>query len=91
MEGGEAVNGCGIRFVKALVELLWYIDGRHHVFENQGCTIPKIFADFKGYNVPETSKHRKRMCENMSADILHSHSTFLLFAYSHNIGNGPSS
>ena len=65
-EGREATKGCGIRFVKVLVDLLWYIDGRHHVFENQGCAIPKPFSDFKGYNIPESSKHRKCTCENVS-------------------------
>ena len=76
-EGDEATDGCGIQIELIRVELLWYIDGRHHVFENQGCTIQKPFADFKGYNIPEVSKHQKHTCENMSADILHSHSTSL--------------
>ena len=76
-DGAEATEGCGMQFVKTMVEILWYIDGRHHVLANQGCTVPVPFANFNGYNVPEASKHRKRTCENMSADILHSHSTSL--------------
>ena len=60
--GGEATT----RSAKALVELLWYIDGRHHVSENQGCTILIPFADLKCYNIPEASKHQKHTCENVS-------------------------
>ena len=37
------VDGVGIRFVSALVDTLWYIDGHHQVFEKQGLKIPDVF------------------------------------------------
>lgn len=43
--------------MKALVECLWYIDGRHLVIQQQSCPIPSVFSKFQQYNVPEKSKH----------------------------------
>ena len=57
--GKDAAVTNGVRLVKVLVECLWYLDGRYHIFEKQGCVIPKIFTNFSGYNVPEASKHHK--------------------------------
>ena len=71
------VDGVGIRFVSALVDTLWYIDGHHQVFEKQGLKIPDVFSPFVGYNVPEASKHRKRSATNMSECTIHSHAALL--------------
>ena len=62
------VAGVGVSLAQALTECLWYIDGHHSAFDDQGCKIPNIFCSFTGYNVPEASKHRKRTVQNMSKD-----------------------
>lgn len=69
------VDGAGKRFVSALVDTLWYIDGHHDVFEKQSCKIPGIFTSFAGYNMPHTSKHRKRSVANMSGSTISSHAS----------------
>ena len=56
---------------KKLVVLLRDIfDGHHHIFEECAKKIPAIFCSFVNYNVPELSKHRKRVTRNISADQL---------------------
>lgn len=75
--GVEAAHSHCVPLVQALVDCLWYIDGRHHVFEAQGCRIPEFFISFHGYNVPEASKHRKRSVGNMSYDHLQTLSSAL--------------
>lgn len=68
---GTDADGLGRKFVSSLADCLWYIDGRKHVFEKQGCKLPDFVSSFDGYNQPELSKHRKRATENMcSATIL---------------------
>ena len=60
----------GANLVQALCDLLWYIDGHHDTLKQQQCPIPKVFSTFIGYNIPETSKHRKRTISNISSDYL---------------------
>ena len=57
-------------FIKALCDLLWYIDDHHNTFSRQGCAIPKVFKEFQNFNCPETHRHRKRIVANMSAGDL---------------------
>ena len=63
--GKDAAATNGVRLVKLLVECLWYLDGRYHIFEKQGYVKPKFFTNFSGYNVPEASKHRKQALDNI--------------------------
>lgn len=74
---GTDADGVGKKFVSSLVDCLWYIDGRSHVFEKQGCKLPDFVSNFAGYNKPEVSKHRKRTAENMCSSIIRSHSSTL--------------
>jgi hypothetical protein len=60
----------GIKLVTLLRDIFWYLDGHHHVFERVRCPISAVFGSFTGYNVPELSKHRKRLTRNISADVL---------------------
>ena len=60
------VVGVGEGFVKALVDTLWYVDGHHHVVKNRSHEVPESLQHFTGYNVPESSKHRKRKVQNLS-------------------------
>ena len=71
------VDGAGKRFVSALVDTLWYIDGHHDVFEKQSCKIPSVFTSFAGYNTPHAPKHRKRSAANMSGSSISSHASTL--------------
>ena len=63
----------GERFVACLVDLMWYIDGHHEVFQHRSNAIPSSVSQFPGYNIPELSKHRKRSLQNMSSPILNDH------------------
>ncbi len=60
------VESCGKSFLKALTDLLWYIDGHHSAFSRQACPIPSVFGAFQGFNRPELHGHRKREHTNMS-------------------------
>ena len=64
------VSVTGQHFVSALTDTLWYIDGHHAVLSGRSCNISVVFAGYTGYNIPEVSKHRKRVSGNMSADTL---------------------
>lgn len=64
------VSSSGEAFISSLVNMLWYIDGLHHVFNERNYRIPILFEKFTGYNSPEASKHRKRSIENMSGSAL---------------------
>ena len=48
------------RLVVLLQNTFRHINGHHHVFEQRALAVPSIFSTFRGYNVPERSKHRKR-------------------------------
>ena len=52
----QRADSSGRKFVSVLVDCLWYIDGRIHVFEKQGYKLPDFVSSFKGYNKPELSK-----------------------------------
>ena len=60
------VQLCETALLKALSDLLWYIDGHYHVCNQQSCPIPIVFKDFQGFNRPELHGHRKRESMNMS-------------------------
>ena len=74
---GTDADGLGKKFVSSLVSCLWYIDGRRHVFEKQGCKLPNFVSCFDGYNRPELSKHRKCTTENMCSSTIRSLSSTL--------------
>ena len=74
---GDEVDSLAITFLRSVTDVLWYIDGHHHVFAGRGVHIPKSFSRFQGYNVPELTKHRKRSATNMSSSVLESLSTKL--------------
>lgn len=62
----------GAAFVKKLCDVLWYIDGHHNTLSERGVKVPTLFHRFKGYNMPECSKHRKRSIQNLSQAELRS-------------------
>ena len=64
------VSSYGKKFLKALTDLLWYIDGQHDRFNCQSCIIPEVFQIFQGYNRPG---HRKRAARNFSHTDLESY------------------
>ncbi len=74
---GDHADTLGKKIVSVLVDCLWYIDGRVHVFEKQSCKLPDFVTQFQGYNKPELSKHRKRVAKNMSASVVEAHSSSL--------------
>lgn len=59
-------NLSGKCLVKALCNVLWYIDGQHETLSARSCHIPEVFSPFQNYNKPELSKHRKRERVNLS-------------------------
>ena len=59
------------KLVHILQDILWYVDGHHHVFQNRALALPSIFSCFTGYNTPQLSKYRKRLTCNISADQVH--------------------
>ena len=72
-----AAESTGSKFVAALTDILWYLDGHFTTFCSRGCPIPQSFQLFSGYNQPSKSKHRKRDPDNLSAAVLDSHSCIL--------------
>ena len=62
---GEEISS-GKKLISCSRDVLWYIDGHHHVFERVNKPIPTTFSIFVGYNVPELSKHHKRRTLNLS-------------------------
>ena len=64
------VDNAGVNLVRTLQECLWYIDGRHAIIEHHSSPIPTTFSRFVGFNVPEKSKHRKRVLGNMQHNVL---------------------
>ena len=59
-------NMGGMQLVRALCNVLWYIDGRHDTFSARSCNIPEVFSQFQGFSKPELSKHRKREHSNLT-------------------------
>jgi hypothetical protein len=66
----DEVKSIGVELVRLLRDVLWYIDGHHHVFQQRSSPLPAEFGCFTDYNNPELSKHRKRRTSNLSADAL---------------------
>ena len=60
----------GKRYFTTITSALWYIDGHHATLFDRGCKIPELFKEFKDYNTPESSKHRKRHHVNLDSDKL---------------------
>ena len=58
------------QFVGVARDILWYVDGHHHVFSERALSLPAVFTRFTQYNTPHLSKHRKRYTSNISADQL---------------------
>jgi hypothetical protein len=56
----------GRKFLTLLRDVFWHIDGHHHIFEERAHKNPSIFHSFAGFNVPERSKHRKRITSNIN-------------------------
>ena len=57
------------KLVHTLMEILWYIDGHHHLLsERSTVSVPSMFKQFQDYNKPELSKHRKRSQSNLRTD-----------------------
>ena len=51
----DSGNTLGKSFLLMLIDVLWYIDSHHSVFERHSFPIPEIFRKFSGYNTPEVS------------------------------------
>ena len=56
------------KLVKCVRDIFWYLDRRHHIFERINKPISSSFNCFVGYDVPQLSKHRKRVTRNLSSD-----------------------
>ena len=72
----------GVKLLKCIRDILWYIDGAHQVLGLRSRGVPQVFSKYNGYNVPEKSKHRKRSLTNLSSDQL-SHMSKELVAILH--------
>ena len=66
----DEVDTSGVKLVRLLCDILWHIDGHHHVFQLRSLPLPVEFQSFSNYNVPELSKHRKRQTYNLSSDLI---------------------
>ena len=64
----------GTKFVSAVTDILWYIDGHHDTLQYRACSVPVEFREFQGYNKPEVAKHRRRSLENMCSGMLNNYS-----------------
>lgn len=60
----------GKKLVTCLRDIFWYLNGHHHIFERINKPLSPSFSSFIGYNVPELSKHWKRVTKNVSSDQL---------------------
>ena len=77
LKWAEGEVNSGKSFVITLTSVPWYIDGHEDALASLGCMIPDLFRPFKGYNVPEMSKHRKRTHTSLSREQLISHAAAL--------------
>ena len=55
----ENVLSAGKPFVAQLGDILWQLDGHHPKLAAQQCAVPLYFAEFKGYNTPESYKQKR--------------------------------
>ena len=60
----------GKKLLIVLQNIIWHIDGHQHVFKERALAIPSFFCSFADYNMPQLSKHRKRLTSNLSCDVL---------------------
>ena len=60
----------GKKLLVTLQSIFWHIDGHQHVFKERAVGIPSFFNSFTDYNMPQRSKHRKRLTSNLSSDVL---------------------
>ena len=63
---GRCYESIGSGFIKALTDLLWYIDPHHEKLKSQSCNIPKIFLSLSQYKIKSSynlfyyaKKHKK--------------------------------
>ena len=63
---GACYESIGSGFIKALANLLWYIDPHHEKLNNRNCAIPEIFLTLPQYKIKSsynlfyhTGKHKK--------------------------------
>jgi hypothetical protein len=63
---GECYKSIGSGFIKALADLLWYVDPHHEKLKLRGCIIPEIFLSLSQYKIKSsynlfyyTGKHKK--------------------------------
>ena len=70
----EVEEGTAGNTILVLRDALWYIDGHYCKLAEHSCTVPVVFKQFSDYNVPQMSKHRKRVNTSLSAQVLQSHS-----------------
>jgi hypothetical protein len=75
--GWREPENYGKRFIQDLSNLLWYIDGHHHVLASRACLIPSLFSKSVGYYRPELSKHRKQSIFNLNRGKLLEYSSVL--------------
>ena len=70
----EVDNETASTAVCKLRDALWYIDGHHHTLADRSCHVSQVFEGYVEYNIPERSKHRKRLSLSLCAATLKSHS-----------------
>ena len=73
----EVDNKTASTVARTLREALWYIDEHHHTLADRSFHIPQVFEGIVEYNIPERSKHRKRLSSSLCATTLKSHSQSL--------------
>lgn len=63
---GEYYESIGSGFIKALTDLLWYIDPHHEKLNSRSCVIPEIFLSLSQYKIKSSynlfyyaGKHKK--------------------------------
>ena len=63
---GGCHEGVGSSFIKALADLLWYIDAHHEKLINRSCNIPELFLSLQQYKIKSSynlfyyaGKHKK--------------------------------
>src|SRR5271154_3301596 len=74
---GSAHESIGGSFIKALADLLWYVDPHHEKLISRNCIIPEIFLSLQQYKIKSsynlfyyTGKHKK---EQLKQEMLAAH------------------
>ena len=55
----QYAESLGKDFVNDLSSALWYLDGKHTTLKDRSLAVPDTFAQFQGYNKPESYKKKK--------------------------------